>query len=269
MDIQLSRLYCLTSKGKGTRNVKNRAIWNTAAEDHLADIYFQYILGRKDHPADTQIKASDYKDDIFYPKNICWHFTCSPDVTGKFVLSFTKWKQVLVRNLMTAGNLIATEETFVPESRSLMNTPILTAIALCTSTNPTWIAAPLSQSQLWYSPIVSFLLCYQIKACPMYWNQTALNISVNKILAPYSCLDRTINLPCSTIALNISKTKVLEILTGKTGTKQKPARFSKNNYKNICVHFSVLFCMCHSFAYSLLFNDICLLFFFNQFLHHL
>lgn len=229
MDIQLSRLYYLTSKGKGTRNLKNRAIWNTAAaEDHLADIYFQYILGRKDHPADTQIKASDYKDDIFYPKNICWHFTCSPDLTGKFVLSFTKWKQVPVRNSMTAGNLIATEETFVPESRSLMNAPILTAIALCTSTNPTSIAAPLSQSQLWYSPIVSFLLCYQIKACPIYWDQTALNISVNKILAPYSCLDRTINLSCSTIALNISKTKVWEILG-----KQEPSKNQQDSAKTI------------------------------------
>lgn len=129
---------------------------------------------------------------------------------------------------MTAGNLIATEETFVPESRSLMNAPILTAMALCTSTNPTSIAAPLSQSQLWYSPIVSFLLCYQIKACPIYWDQTALNISVNKILAPYSCLDRTINLSCSTIALNISKTKVWEILG-----KQEPSKNQQDSAKTI------------------------------------
>lgn len=207
-------------------------MWNiAAAEDHLADTYFQYILGRKDHPADTQIKASDYKDDIFYPKNICWHFTCPPDVTGKFVLSFTKWKQVLVRNLMTAGNLIATEETFVPESRSPMNAPILTATALCTSTNP---ICPSAHSP-WYSPIVSFLLCCQIKACPTYWDQTALNISVNKILAPYSCLDRTINSSCSTIGLNISKAKVLEKLTGKTETEQKPAGFRNIYiYKYIC-----------------------------------
>lgn len=38
---------------------------------------------------------------------------------------------------MAVGNLIATEETFVSVSRSLMNVPILTAIALCSSTDIT------------------------------------------------------------------------------------------------------------------------------------
>lgn len=38
---------------------------------------------------------------------------------------------------MAVGNLIATEETFVSASRSLMNVPVLTAIAHYNSTDLT------------------------------------------------------------------------------------------------------------------------------------